>query len=113
MEHVGGAVLAAILPLMSYGGRVVMSGLIDQYNQAVAPPGPNWGIIIARSLTVTGLRVFDHVALMPEFERLIALRILDGSFAYAEDILEGLEQAPISLARVLTGQNFGKSLIRL
>jgi len=113
MEHVGGAVLAAILPLMVYGGRVVLSGLIDQYNQAVAPPGPNWGVIVARSLTVTGLRVFDHMALMPEFERLMAARVLDGSLAYAEDVLEGLEQAPVSLARVLTGANFGKSLIRL
>jgi NADPH-dependent curcumin reductase CurA len=79
----------------------------------VAPPGPNWGVIVARSLTVTGLRVFDHVNLMGEFERLMAPRILDGSFAYAEDILEGLEQAPLSLARVLTGANFGKSLVRL
>ncbi len=113
MEHVGGAVLAAILKLMVYGGRVVLSGLIDQYNQAVAPPGPNWGVIIARSLTVTGVRVFDHVNLMGEFERLIAPRILDGSFAYAEDIVDGLEQAPLSLARVLTGANFGKSLVRI
>ncbi len=113
MEHVGGAVLSAILPLMVYGGRVVLSGLIDQYNQAVAPPGPNWGVIVARSLTVTGLRVFDHMALMPEFERLIAARIQNGSFAYAEDILHGLEKAPLSLARVLTGANFGKSLIRI
>ena len=113
MEHVGGAVLAAVLGLMVYGGRVVLSGLIDQYNHAVAPPGPNWGVIVARSLTVTGLRVFDHVQLMGAFERLIAPRILDGSFAYAEDILSGLEQAPLSLARVLSGANFGKSLVRI
>jgi NADPH-dependent curcumin reductase CurA len=113
MEHVGGAVLAAILPLMAPGGRLVMSGLIDQYNQDVAPPGPNWGVIIARVLTVSGLRVFNHFDLLPEYERLIAPRILDGSFAYQEDILEGLDQAPVSLARVLTGANFGKSLIRM
>jgi NADPH-dependent curcumin reductase CurA len=113
MEHVGGAVLAAILPLMVYGGRVVLSGLIDQYNQAVAPPGPNWGVIVARSLTVTGLRVFDHMALMPAFERLVAARVADGSLVYCEDVLDGLEQAPVSLARVLTGGNFGKSLIRI
>jgi NADPH-dependent curcumin reductase CurA len=112
-EHVGGAVLAAILPLMNYGGRLVMSGLIDQYNQAVSPPGPNWGVIIARALTVSGLRVFDHFTLMPEYERLIAPLLLDGSFAYAEDISEGLDQAPAALARVLTGGNFGKSLIKI
>ncbi len=113
MEHVGGAVLAATLPLMVYGGRVVLSGLIDQYNHAVAPPGPNWGVIIAKSLTVTGLRVFDHMALMPQFERLIAAHVLDGSLVYTEDIAEGLEAAPDALARVLSGRNFGKSIVRI
>jgi len=112
-EHVGGAVLRAILPLMAYKGRLVMSGLIDQYNEAVSPPGPNWGVLIARALTVSGLRVFDHFDLMPEYERLVAPLILNGRFAYAEDIADGLEQAPLSLARVLTGRNFGKSLIRV
>lgn len=112
-EHIGGAVLAAILPLMVYQGRLVMSGLIDQYNEAVAPPGPNWGVIIARALTVSGLRVFDHFGLMPEYERLVAKLILEGRFAYAEDISDGLEAAPLALARVLTGGNFGKTLIRI
>jgi len=113
MEHVGGAVLDAILPLMALYGRVVISGLIDQYNKDVSPPGPNWGVIASRRLTVSGLRVFDHMDMMPAYERLVAPRILDGSFAYAEDVLVGLEQAPLSLARVLTGGNFGKSLIRI
>lgn len=112
-EHVGGAVLAAILPLMAYGGRLVMSGLIDQYNDAVAPAGPNWGVIIAKALTVSGLRVFDFFHLMPEYERLIAARILEGGFVYKEDISEGLEAAPAALARVLTGGNFGKTLVRI
>jgi len=112
-ENVGGAVLAAILPLMSYHGRIVMSGLIDQYNEAVSPPGPNWGIIIARALRVSGLRVFDHLDLMPAFERLIMPRIRDGSFAYAQDLRDGLEAAPASFIRVLTGANFGKSIIRV
>ncbi len=112
-EHVGGDVLATVLKLMAPGGRVVMSGLIDQYNKDVAPPGPNWGIILQRQLVVTGLRVFQHLDLLPAFERLLAPRILDGSFVYREDIREGLEQAPVSLANVLTGANFGKSLVRV
>jgi NADPH-dependent curcumin reductase CurA len=112
-EHVGGAVLAAILPLMAYGGRIVMSGLIDQYNDAVAPPGPNWGVIIAKALTVSGLRVFDFLNLMPEYERLIAAQILEHGFVYKEDVSEGLEQAPAALARVLTGGNFGKTLVKI
>jgi NADPH-dependent curcumin reductase CurA len=113
MEHVGGAVLETVLPLMAHNGRVVMSGLIDQYNKDVSPPGPNWGVILSRQLTVTGLRVFNYFHLFPEFERVVAARILAGKFAYTEDIRDGLEEAPASLARVLTGGNFGKSLIRI
>jgi NADPH-dependent curcumin reductase CurA len=113
MEHVGGAVLDAILPLMARDGRIVISGLIDQYNKAIAPPGPNWGVIVQKQLTVSGLRVFKHFDLMSHYERLIADRISKGLFAYKEDISEGLEAAPGSLARVLTGANFGKSLIRI
>jgi NADPH-dependent curcumin reductase CurA len=114
MEHVGGSVLATVLPLMAFDGRIVMSGLIDQYNAAVSPPGPNWGIILIRRLTVSGLRVLDNqMHLMGQYERMIAPRILDGSFAYVEDVREGLEEAPLSLARVLTGGNFGKSLIHI
>jgi NADPH-dependent curcumin reductase CurA len=112
-EHVGGAVLAAVLPLMATDGRIVISGLIDQYNKDVSPPGPNWGIIVSRHLSVYGLRVFNHFDLMPKFERLIAARIMQGAFAYSEDVRDGLEEAPASLARVLTGGNFGKSLIRI
>jgi hypothetical protein len=112
-EHVGGAVLATILPLMAYGGRLVMSGLIDQYNSDIAPPGPNWGVIIAQALTVSGLRVFDFFHLMPEYERLMTTQILNHGFAYKEDITQGLENAPAALARVLTGANFGKTLIKL
>jgi NADPH-dependent curcumin reductase CurA len=113
LEHVGGKVLATILPLMALDGRVVMCGMIDQYNEAVSPPGPNWGVILQKRLTVSGLRVFEHLTLMTAYERMIAPRLLDGSFAYAEDVLEGLEQAPVMLSRVLTGANFGKSLIRI
>lgn len=113
MEHVGGAVLEAVLPLMQPYGRIVMSGLIDQYNKDVAPPGPNWGVIIQRQLIVSGLRVFDHFDLFGEYEQLVGPRLLDGRFAYREDISEGLEAFPAALAKILTGGNFGKSLIKL
>ncbi len=113
LEHVGGAVLASVLPLMARNGRIVISGLIDQYNRDVAPPGPNWGIIVQRQLTVCGLRVFEHLDLMPKFERLMAGWIARGDFAWREDVMEGLEAAPLSMARVLTGANFGKSLVRI
>ncbi len=43
----------------------------------------------------------------------MAEKIGSQNFAYEEDIKDGLESAPMSLANVLTGANFGKSLIRV
>lgn len=57
--------------------------------------------------------MFAHFDLMPEYQRLIAPQLLAGSFAYVEDIRNGLAEAPVSLTRVLTGASFGKSLIRM
>jgi len=50
---------------------------------------------------------------MPHYERLIFDQIGKGAFVYKEDVSEGLEAAAGSLSRVLTGANFGKSLVRI
>lgn len=113
MEHVGGEVLAAILPLMNYRGRVVLSGLIDQYNRDVPPPSPNWGILVAKSISLLPIRVFDWFDRMGEWERIARAMILDGRLRYREDISEGLETAGDRLCDVLTGGNFGKTLVRI
>jgi NADPH-dependent curcumin reductase len=39
--------------------------------------------------------------------------VADGSLAYREDVIDGLENAPDALTGILTGRNFGKLLVRV
>jgi NADPH-dependent curcumin reductase CurA len=39
--------------------------------------------------------------------------VADGSLVYREDVIDGLENAPNALAKILTGRNFGKLLVKV
>lgn len=112
-DNVGGAVLEAALGLMRRRARVVLCGLIDQYNADQRPPGPNLGPVIAARATLTGLVVYDHLERFPEFQAEVAPRVANGAIRYREDIAVGLAQAPQQFIKLLTGGNVGKTLVRL
>ena len=64
-ENVGGAVQAAVFPRLRDFGRMVMCGMISQYNDAPgadasgAPPGPNLGPVVRKRLRIQGFIVSD------------------------------------------------------
>jgi NADPH-dependent curcumin reductase CurA len=39
--------------------------------------------------------------------------VRDGSIKVAEDVLDGLENAPAGLIGLLAGENFGKRMVRV
>jgi hypothetical protein len=60
-----------------------------------------------------GFLVFDHAARYPEGLRALTEWVRAGSIRYREEMLEGIEQAPDSIAGLYRGENLGKRLIRL
>ncbi|OYW08610.1 MAG: NADP-dependent oxidoreductase, partial [Rhodospirillales bacterium 12-71-4] len=62
-ENVGGAVQAAVFPRLNDFGRMVMCGMIAQYNTAAgaaatgAMPGPNLGPVVRKRLRIQGFIV--------------------------------------------------------
>ena len=112
-DNVGGAILQAVMERLALGARVALCGLMDQYNQAQVPPGPNPGLIIRARATVRGLVVYDHEDLRPRMERELGARIRDGSLAYREAVFTGLESAPTAFCRLMAGQTFGKTVVRV
>ena len=112
-ENVGGAVQAAVFDQLNRHARVAMCGMVSQYNEAVFPPGPNLGFVVGKSVLIQGFIVSDRPARLPEWRALAAPWVADGSLVYREDLHEGLEQAPAALSGILTGQNFGKLLVRV
>jgi len=112
-DNVGGDILEAVIWRLAVGARVVLCGLMAQYNDAKLPPGPNPGAIIKARATVRGLVVYDHVHRQADFVSDVLDWLADGSIAYKEDIAEGLAQAPESFCRLMRGNNFGKTIIKL
>ncbi|MGE5089409.1 MAG: NADP-dependent oxidoreductase, partial [Candidatus Levyibacteriota bacterium] len=69
--------------------------------------------LLVKRARMQGFLVFDHAERFPE-----ALRELDGwvragQIRYREDILDGIEEAPGSIAGLYRGENLGKRLIRI
>ncbi|MEN0135560.1 MAG: NADP-dependent oxidoreductase [Rhodococcus sp. (in: high G+C Gram-positive bacteria)] len=118
-ENVGGAVAAAVLPLLNLYARVPVCGLIAQYNDTEAPEGPDrlpgfFTRVLVKSLTIRGFIQNEFVSeLYADFQRDVSGWIREGRFAYREDVVDGLENAPAAFIGLLRGSNFGKLVVRV
>ncbi len=112
-ENVGGAVQHAAFSLLNPFARVVMCGMVAQYNDEKPPPGPNLGFVVAKRVRIQGMIVSDKPERFPEWRALAAPWVADGSLRYRETVIDGLENAPEALAQVLSGGNFGKMLVKV
>lgn len=112
-DNVGGATLEAVLQHLNLRARVVLCGLITQYNEAVRPAGPNLGPVIGARAELKGLVVYDHFDKLAHWTALGTALIESGALHYQEDISHGLELAPAAFARLMRGENLGKTLVSL
>ena len=112
-DNVGGETLNAVCMRLALHARVILCGLITQYNTDQPPPGPNLGPVIGARAQMKGLVVYDHADLNPEFQRVAGRWLADGRLRYLEDVSDGIESAPAAFARLMRGENFGKALVRI
>lgn len=111
-DNVGGDVLLAVCEQLAVGARVVLCGLMAQYN-GEAPVPLNPGLIIRARATVRGLVVYDHWAHFAEMVAEIGAYIRAGQLQFREDISHGLASTPSAFARLMAGRNQGKALVVL
>ena len=112
-ENVGGAVQQAVFPRLNDFARMVMCGMIAEYNDSSPRPGPNLGAVIRKRLRIQGFIVSDQRHRQGEFRAMAAPLVKSGQLKYREDIVAGLERAPEAFIGLLQGKNFGKLLVRL
>ncbi|MDI3306353.1 MAG: NADP-dependent oxidoreductase [Acetobacteraceae bacterium] len=119
-ENVGGAVQAAVFPRLNDFARMVMCGMIAQYNEAPgadasgAPPGPNLGPVVRKRLRIQGFIVSDTGwQRYPQFRAQMLRWIKDGRMKWREDVVEGLRNAPTAFIGLLQGKNFGKLVVKV
>jgi NADPH-dependent curcumin reductase len=100
----------ALLRMATYG-RVILCGLVDQYHADMPPPGLNAGLIVGKRAAVMGLVVYDFYPRWDEFVSQAAPWIASGALKFAEDRVEGLENAPALFERLMDGGNVGKAVV--
>lgn len=110
----GGVVLNKVLARLRLKARVVLCGAISQYSDVTPPPGPSnyFNLVITRS-RMEGFVVLDYAARFLEAIGALAGWLKDGKVKQKEDVAAGLENAPHTLVRLFTGENFGKQLLKI
>jgi NADPH-dependent curcumin reductase len=112
-ENVGGQILDTLLRLMNLKSRIIVCGLISDYN-ALEPYGVKmFRSILVNRIKVQGMIVFDWVERYPEANAALLELVVAGKLKYRESVLEGIEAAPRGLIGLLKGENFGKQLVHL
>jgi NADPH-dependent curcumin reductase CurA len=117
-ENVGGPIWEAVLPLLNRYARIPVCGLIAYYNGEVPeredPISRTMMTVLRRSLLIRGFINTEFVADHYEsFLKELSPLIASGKIRYREDITEGLAAAPEAFIGMLTGRNFGKTLVRV
>lgn len=113
-ENVGGATLEAALQRMNNFGRIVVCGMIANYNATEATPAPrNLALVIGKRLRMQGFIVSDHNDRQPQFLADMSQWIASGQMKWQETVVEGIEHAPDAFLGLFSGSNLGKMVVKL
>jgi len=114
-DNVGGQILNAALNNMKRFGRILICGLVAEYNLV---PSQRMGLrdvssFISKRLDMRGFVVLDHSEYFAEAVQNIADWIKSDQLDIKEHIVEGLENAPEAFCGLFRGENFGRCLVHV
>ncbi|WP_309604522.1 NADP-dependent oxidoreductase [Phenylobacterium sp.] len=117
-ENAGGEVFWAAFNNMKPYGRVLICGLVADYNDGAPPPGPDQAphllrMIALKRLVLKGVMVADYWDLRPRFLEEVSGLIRDGRLKSKEYVVQGIENAGRAMIDMLSGRNFGKTVVRI
>ena len=113
-DNVGGVVLNEVLARINLKARIVLCGAISRYNETILPPGPsNYFNLTPKRARMEGFIILDYVPRFAESIAALGRWHREGKLVQKEDVAVGLENAPRTLMRLFTGENFGKQLLRI
>jgi len=112
-ENVGGDVLDAELMNLAHGARIILCGLISEYNSPTKIGARNlWQLLVKRA-TMKGFLIADHVPQFAEGGAKMAQWMAEGKLTMDEDIQVGLENGYDAFMRLFSGQNTGKLILKI
>lgn len=113
-DNTSGPISDAVIGHLAQGARVVVCGTASVASWDTVPLGPR----VERQLLVKRARMqgfinLDHDHRYEEVVRRLVRWVRQGRLRYLEDVVDGIERAPGSIADLYRGVNHGKRLIRL
>lgn len=113
-DNTAGPVSDSVMRHLNVGARVVICGTASIASWDPIPQGPRVERhLLVKRARMQGFLIFDYAQRFPEALRELESWARSGQIRYREDILEGIEQAPGSIAGLYRGENLGKRLIRI
>jgi NADPH-dependent curcumin reductase CurA len=111
-ENAGGEILDAVMDNLAMRARIVLCGMISQYNADTPPPGPSLTNVLMKRARIEGFIVIDYLPRFAEFAAEMGPWLAEGKIKYDTTIVDGMENALGALDMLFTGGNTGKLLIR-
>ena len=110
-ENVGGEILDTLLRIMNRFSRIVVCGLIAEYNQPYGYKALR--SVLVNRIRMQGMIVFDWKDRYGEALEALVRYHAEGKLKYRESVVHGIDNAPKGLIALLKGENFGKQLVKL
>jgi NADPH-dependent curcumin reductase CurA len=113
-ENVGGDVLDAGLMNLAPKARVILCGLISEYNNQGAKTGARnlWQLIVHRA-TMEGILIMDYGDRFAEGGMQMAQWIGEGRMKVDEHIEHGIENSYAAFMMLFSGKNDGKMILQI
>ena len=112
-DNTGGDIQSIVLSKhLAQNSRIILSGMISQYNSNKPPSGPNLGNICKQRATIYGFVVYDFEHMRDSFIRDAIGWYEDGLLNYSEDLVFGIENTPNHFIKLMKGENFGKTIVQ-
>ena len=112
-ENVGGPVMEAEMFNLAHHARIVLCGLISEYNSPEKVGLRNLWQVLARRATIHGFLIADHADRFTEGGKQMAQWLAEGKLRMDEDVQAGLENAYPAFMRLFTGTNTGKLVLKI
>lgn len=112
-ENVGGPVMEAEMFNLAHHARIVLCGLISEYNAPEKVGLRNLWQVLARRATIHGFLIADYAHRFAEGGTQMAQWLAEGKLRADEDVQEGLENAYPAFMRLFTGANTGKLVLKI
>lgn len=112
-ENVGGTVMDAELMNLAKHARIVLCGLISEYNSPDKVGIRNLWQVLAQQATIHGYLIMDYAPRFGEAGPIMAEWMAQGKLRIDEDVQHGLENAYDAFMRLFSGANTGKLVLKI